>query len=106
MLRWLGIMLAVLVLLVLSGLLLADHLTPKAMGTPSSVLPVQPAQTVIDRELARLQASHPGQSGVAFLADGLDAYAALQLPIDGLVSAELHAWHARNSLLLTAAGQW
>ena len=76
MLRWLGIVLAVLVLLVLSGLLLADHLTPKAMGAPSSVLPVQPAQTVIDRELARLQASHPDQSGVAFLADGLDAYAA------------------------------
>lgn len=59
MLRWLGIVLAVLVLLVLSGLLLADHLTPKAMGAPSSVLPVQPAQTVIDRELTRLQASHP-----------------------------------------------
>ena len=76
MLRWLGIVLAVLVLLVLSGLLLADHLTPKAMGAPSHVLPVQPAQTVIDRELARLQADHPDQSGVAFLADGLDAYAA------------------------------
>ncbi|MCF7751870.1 phospholipase D family protein [Bacillus subtilis subsp. subtilis] len=76
MLRWLGIVLGLLVLLVLSGLLLADHLTPKAIGAPSHRLPVQPAQTVIDREVARLQAEHPGQSGVAFLADGLDAYAA------------------------------
>ncbi len=47
--------------------------------------------------------AHPG---LLRLRDGLDAYAALQLPIDGLVSAELHAWHARNSLLVTAAGQW
>lgn len=76
MLRWLGIVLAVLVLLVLSGLLLADHLTPKAMGPHSTVLPPQPSQTAIDRELVRLQAEHPGQSGVAFLADGLDAFAA------------------------------
>lgn len=76
LLRWLCIVLAVLVLLVLSGLLLADHLTPKALGAHSRVLPPQAAQTVIDRELVRLQAEHPDQSGVAFLADGLDAYAA------------------------------
>ena len=76
LLRWLGIFVAILVMLVLSGLLLADHLTPKALGTPSRVLPVQPSQTAIDRELSRLQAEHPGESGVAFLADGLDAYAA------------------------------
>ena len=76
LLRWLGIALALLTLLVLSGLLLADHLTPKALGPHSSVLPPQPAQTAIDRELVRLQAQHPGQTGVAFLTDGLDAYAA------------------------------
>ncbi|MCC7632754.1 phospholipase D family protein [Stenotrophomonas rhizophila] len=79
MLRWLGIFLAVLALLVLSGLLLADHLTPQARGPHSSVLPPQPAQTAIDRELVRLQADHPDQSGVAFLSDGLDAYAARAL---------------------------
>ena len=79
MLRWLGILLAVLALLVLSGLLLADHLTPQARGPHSSVLPLQPAQTAIDRELVRLQAAHPDQSGVAFLSDGLDAYAARAL---------------------------
>ncbi|NIJ68568.1 phospholipase D family protein [Xanthomonas sp. 60] len=75
-LRVLALLLAVLVLLVLSGLLLADHLTPRAHGEPSTVLPVQPAQTRIDRDLTALQAAHPGQSGVAFLSDGLDAFAA------------------------------
>ena len=75
-LRVLALLLAVLVLLVLSGLLLADHLTPRAQGEASTVLPVQPAQTRIDRELAALQTAHPGQSGVAFLSDGLDAFAA------------------------------
>lgn len=76
LLRWLFIALCVLVLLVLSGLLLADHLTPKAQGTPSQTLPLQPAQSAIDREVERLQALHPQQSGVGFLSDGLDAYAA------------------------------
>jgi len=76
LLRWLGIIVALLVLLVLSGLLLADHLTPQALGERSTVLPTQADQTAIDRELVRLQAEHPGQTGVAFLSDGLDAYAA------------------------------
>lgn len=76
LLRGAGILLAIVTLLVLSGLLLGDHLTPKAMGPHSSVLPLQPAQSAIDRELVRLQADHPDQSGVAFLSEGLDAYAA------------------------------
>ncbi len=76
LLRVLAILICLLVLLVLSGLLLADRLTPQARGTPSSVLPVQAAQTRIDREISALQAAHPGQSGVAFLSDGLDAFAA------------------------------
>ena len=76
LLRGLAIVLALLALLVLSGLLLADHLTPQARGEPSHVLPVHPAQTRIDREVSALQAAHPGASGVAFLSDGLDAFAA------------------------------
>ncbi|WP_313462066.1 phospholipase D family protein [Stenotrophomonas sp.] len=76
LLRWVILLLALVALLVLSGLLLADHLTPKAMGTPSTSLPLQPAQSAIDREVERLQALHPQQSGVAFLSDGLEAYAA------------------------------
>lgn len=79
MLRLLGILVAVVALLVLSGLLLADHLTPQARGEPSRVLPLQADQSAIDRELLRLQAEHPGQSGVAYLSDGLDAFAARAL---------------------------
>lgn len=75
-LRWLAFVLAALVLLVLSGLLLADHLTPSAKGEPSTVLPVQGPPTRIDRELGALLRDHPGQDGVAFLSDGLDAFAA------------------------------
>lgn len=76
LLRIAAIILAALVLLVLSGLLLADHLTPQARGTPSHVLPLQPAQTRIDQQIVPLQEAHPGQSGVAFLSDGMDAFAA------------------------------
>jgi len=76
LLRWIFLLLALVALLVLSGLLLADHLTPRAVGTPSTSLPLQPAQSAIDREVERLQALYPRQSGVAFLSDGLDAYAA------------------------------
>ena len=49
---WLGWCLLALLALVGSGLLLADHLTPRATGAPSTALPTQPAQTAIDRELA------------------------------------------------------
>ena len=76
LLRVVAIIVAALLLLVLSGLLLADHLTPSARGPASKVLPLQPAQTAIDRQLAPLLAAHPNQSGVAFLSDGLDAFAA------------------------------
>jgi putative cardiolipin synthase len=40
------------------------------------VLPLQPAQTRIDQQIVPLQEAHPGQSGVAFLSDGMDAFAA------------------------------
>ena len=76
LLRVAAIILAALLLLVLSGLLLADHLTPQAQGAPSHVLPLQPAQTRIDQQIVPLQDAHPGQSGVAFLGDGMDAFAA------------------------------
>lgn len=76
LLRVAAIIIAALLLLVLSGLLLADHLTPQARGRASTVLPLQPAQTPIDRQIVPLQAAHPGASGVAFLSDGMDAFAA------------------------------
>jgi putative cardiolipin synthase len=73
---WLGGCLLAPVLLVASGLLLADHLTPRATGAASTALPVQPAQTQIDRELTPYLASHPGQTAATLLPDGLDAFAA------------------------------
>ncbi|MBE5269923.1 phospholipase D family protein [Stenotrophomonas sp. B2] len=76
LLRVVAIIFAILLLLVLSGLLLADHLTPQAHGERSHVLPLQPAQTRIDQQVVPLQEAHPGQSGVAFLGDGMDAFAA------------------------------
>ena len=65
-----------LLLLIGSGLLLADHLTPAATGTPSHALPVGQPSTVLDHETTPLLQAHPGQSGVLWLSDGLDAFAA------------------------------
>lgn len=59
-----------------SGLLLADRLTPPATGEPSTALPVQADQTALDRELQPILDRHPGKTGVLMLADGLDAFAA------------------------------
>lgn len=65
-----------LLVMVLSGIVLADYLTPQATGEPSYALPAQPSQTLLDQELAPLLARHPGQSGAVMLIDGLDAFAA------------------------------
>ena len=65
-----------LVLLSLSGWLLADQLTPPATGAPSRALPIQPAHTELDRELAPMLAQHPGETGAILVPDGLDAFAA------------------------------
>ena len=74
--RILGWGLFTLAVMVLSGILMADHLTPQATGAPSHALPVQPDGTLLDRELAPLLARNPGQSGVVMLVDGRDAFAA------------------------------
>lgn len=65
-----------LVLAIVSGILLADHLTPRATGKPSTALPLRATQTELDRELVPLLAQHPGQTGALMLTDGLDAFAA------------------------------
>ncbi|HST44534.1 MAG TPA: phospholipase D family protein [Luteimonas sp.] len=65
-----------LAMLVGSGLLLADRLTPPATGEPSTALPVQVDQTALDRELQPILDRHPGRTGVIMVADGLDAFAA------------------------------
>lgn len=76
LLRFLAYLFGALLLLVGSGLLLGDHLTPKAVGLPSQALPLQPQQTLIDRQLQPLLAENPGKSGAVYLSDGLEAYAA------------------------------
>jgi putative cardiolipin synthase len=74
--RILGWGLFTLVVMVGSGILLADHLMPPATGAPGHALPVVPGQTPLDRELEPLFARHPGQTGAILLVDGVDAFAA------------------------------
>ncbi|WP_343225891.1 phospholipase D family protein [Noviluteimonas lactosilytica] len=76
---WLVIACLVALVLVGGAVLLTNRLAPRATGTPSQALPLQPAQTEIDRELAPLLAAHPGESGAIFLVDGVDAFAARAL---------------------------
>ncbi|MGV8924049.1 MAG: phospholipase D family protein [Thermomonas sp.] len=71
--------LAALILLMLSGWLLADRLTPRAIGAPSHALPVQVSQTALDREIAPLVDAHDGMTGAILMPDGLDAFAARAL---------------------------
>ena len=73
---WFAIALLVLLAVVGGSLLLANRLAPPATGRPSHVLPLQPAQTEIDRELSPLLAANPGKTGAIFLTDGIDAFAA------------------------------
>jgi cardiolipin synthase C len=68
-----------LVLMLLSGWLLADHLTPPAVGAPGHALPLHDAQTPLDREIAPLVARHGGRTGAILVPDGLDAFAARAL---------------------------
>ncbi|WP_082582829.1 phospholipase D family protein [Frateuria sp. Soil773] len=96
MIVWLGWGMLALLLLVGSGLLLADRLTPRATGTPSTALPVQPAQTTIDRELAPYLTDHPGQTAATLLHDGLDAFAvrAASARIAGRsLDLQYYMWH-------------
>ena len=74
--RWIAIAVLLLLAVVGVGLLLANHLAPPATGRRSHALPLQPAQTEIDRELSPLLAANPGKTGAIFLTDGVDAFAA------------------------------
>jgi putative cardiolipin synthase len=67
------------VAMLLSGWLLADHLTPQAVGAPGHALPLQAAQTALDREVEALVAKHDGKTGAILVPDGLDAFAARAL---------------------------
>ena len=68
-----------LVMLVGTGFVFADRMKPPATGAPSTWLPVEAGATALDRELQPLLDRHPGKTGVLFVADGLDAFAARAL---------------------------
>lgn len=76
MFGWLVIASLILLLVLAGGVLLVNRLAPPASGLPSRTLPLQPAQTWIDRGMAPLLAANHGKSGVLFLGDGVDAFAA------------------------------
>ncbi len=75
MILWTVLGVLSLVVTVLVGLLVFDHLSPPATGAPSLALALQPGQTQLDRELGPLLAAHPGETGVVLVADGVDAFA-------------------------------
>jgi putative cardiolipin synthase len=85
-----------LAVLVGSGLLFNEQLAPKATGAPDHALPLQPAQTAIDRELAPMLAAHPGKTGALLLADGLDAFAARAMTAQKAgrsLDLQYYIWH-------------
>lgn len=96
LLRGLGAAVLAFAALVASGLVFNEQLAPRATGAPSRALPVQPAQTGIDRELAPLLAANPGKTGVILLTDGLDAYAARAIAAQKAgrsLDLQYYIWH-------------
>lgn len=75
-LRWVALLCIVLAGLVISGVILADRLAPRASGAPGYSLPVEDGRSAIDREIQPLLASHPARTGVLVVNDGVDAFAA------------------------------
>src|SRR5690606_14956368 len=97
------------VLLVLSGWLLADHLTPRAFGVPSHTLPLQAAQTELDREIVPLVARHDGKTGIILVPDGLDAFAARALSARKAgrsLDLQYYIWHNDPTGRLLAHEAW
>jgi putative cardiolipin synthase len=73
--KWIGIALAGLVLASLLSLYAYGRFAESARGPEGHALPVAGAPTPIDRVVEPLTAAHPGQAGLAILADNLDAFA-------------------------------
>ena len=98
-----------LVLLVLSGWLLADHFTPRAVGAPSHALALRDAQTALDREIAPLVAEHGGKTGAILVPDGLDAFAARALSARQAgrsLDLQYYIWHDDLTGRLLARETW
>ena len=98
-----------LLMLVGSGLLLADHLTPPNTGRPSYALPVADDHTALDRELAPLLARNPGQTGAITLVDGIDAFAARAMSARQAgrsLDLQYYIWHDDLTGRLLAREAW
>lgn len=61
---------------------------------------LQPGESAAVAQFGPVDGWPPAHAGAPWrtLRDALDAYVALELPLDGAVSPALQAWHARNSL--------
>ena len=98
-----------LLVLVGSGLLLADHLTPPNTGRPSHALPVAADHTALDRELAPLFARNPGKTGAITLVDGIDAFAARAMSARQAgrsLDLQYYIWHDDLTGRLLAREAW
>ncbi|WP_343225003.1 phospholipase D family protein [Luteimonas sp. MC1895] len=98
-----------LAVLVASGLLLADRLTPPNTGQASWALPVARDDTPLDRELAPLLAQHPGQTGAITLVDGIDAFAARAMSArqsGRSLDLQYYIWHDDLTGRLLAREAW
>ncbi|GGK02924.1 phospholipase D family protein [Luteimonas terricola] len=95
--------------LVASGLLLADHLTPPSTGAPSYALPLAADHTALDRELAPLLARNPGKTGALTLIDGIDAFAARAMSARQAgrsLDLQYYIWHDDLTGRLLAREAW
>jgi putative cardiolipin synthase len=104
------ITIALLLLVALAaGVLLADRLMPKGIGTPSHALPVEADATEWDRSLAPLLAAHPGETGVLLVNEGLDAFAARALSARSAgrsLDLQYYIWHDDLTGRLLALEAW
>ncbi len=92
------LLIAVLLLAVASLLALAAYgrFADRAMGPPSSALPVQPAQTRLDRAIEPLLAARPEQSGLALISDNADAFAVRAVSAraaERSLDVQYYIWH-------------
>jgi len=103
------ILLLIVLACVVLGALLADRMMPKAIGTPTSALPIAADATELDRVLTPLLAEHPGQSGALLMNDGLDAFAARVLATRSAgrsLDLQYYAWHDDLCGRLLALEAW
>ncbi|MGY1459019.1 MULTISPECIES: phospholipase D family protein [unclassified Luteimonas] len=96
-------------MLVGSGLLLADRLTPPNTGEPSYTLPLAADHTALDRELVPLLARNPGKTGALTLVDGIDAFAARAMSARQAgrsLDLQYYIWHDDLTGRLLAREAW